>query len=152
MEVTPIENHLELEAGVTALFKRHAEWSVDLLFKKPWTLSKKAEFMVGIGPDAYPGRVFNGRVDFILPQLDTNTRTLPVRLVFANAGLKLRPGMYVNVRAKLPMGRQLVVPASAAFHSGTKNLLFVYKGEGSIEPREVELGPQVGDDLRDHPA
>jgi RND family efflux transporter MFP subunit len=97
--------------------------------------------------DAYPGRVFNGRVDYILPQLDMNTRTLPVRLVFANPGLKLRPGMYVNVRAKLPMGRQLVVPASAAFHSGTKNLLFVYKGEGSIEPREVELGPQVGDEL-----
>jgi RND family efflux transporter MFP subunit len=97
--------------------------------------------------DAYPGRVFNGRVDYILPQLDMNTRTLPVRLVFANPSLKLRPGMYVNVRAKLPMGRQLVVPASAAFHSGTKNLLFVYKGEGSIEPREVELGPQVGDEL-----
>jgi len=97
--------------------------------------------------DAYPGRVFNGRVDYILPQLDMNTRTLPVRLVIANPGLKLRPGMYVNVRAKLPMGRLLVVPASAAFHSGTKNLLFVYKGEGSIEPREVELGPQIGDEL-----
>src|SRR6266699_5803181 len=97
--------------------------------------------------DAYPGRVFNGRVDYILPQLDVNTRTLPVRLVFANPALKLRPGMYVNVRAKLPMGRQLVVPASAAFHSGTKNLVFVYGGEGNIEPREVELGPQVGDEL-----
>jgi RND family efflux transporter MFP subunit len=97
--------------------------------------------------DAYPGRVFNGRVDYILPQFDMNTRTLPVRLVFPNPGLKLRPGMYVNVRAKLPMGRQLVVPASAAFHSGTKSLVFVYSGEGSIEPREVELGPQVGDEL-----
>jgi len=97
--------------------------------------------------EAYPGRVFNGRVDYVLPQLDMNTRTLPVRLVFANPGMKLRPGMYVNVRAKVPMGRQLVVPASAAFHSGTKNLLFVYKGEGSIEPREVELGPQVDDEL-----
>src|SRR5229473_834458 len=96
--------------------------------------------------DAYPGRVFNGQVDYILPQLDVNTRTLPVRLVFANPGLKLRPGMYVNVRAKLPMGRQLVVPASAAFHSGTKNLVFVYRGD-NIEPREVELGPQVGDEL-----
>ena len=97
--------------------------------------------------DAYPGRVFNGRVDYILPQLDMNTRTLPVRLVFANPGLKLRPGMYVNVCAKLPMGRRLVVPASAAFHSGTKNLVFVYRDEGNIEPREVELGPQVGDEL-----
>ena len=97
--------------------------------------------------DAYPGRVFNGRVDYILPQLDMNTRTLPVRLVFANPGLKLRPGMYVNVRAKSPMGRQLVIPASAAFHTGTKTLVFVYRGEGNIEPREVELGPQVGDQI-----
>ncbi len=97
--------------------------------------------------DAYPGRVFHGRVDYILPQLDMNTRTLPVRLVFPNPGLKLRPGMYVNVGVKPTMGRQLVVPASAVFHSGTKNLVFVYRGEGSIEPREVELGPQVGDEL-----
>src|SRR6267143_3317170 len=67
--------------------------------------------------DAYPGRVFNGRVDYILPQLDMNTRTLPVRLVFSNLGLKLRPGMYVNVHAKLPLGEQLVIPSSAAFHS-----------------------------------
>ena len=97
--------------------------------------------------DAYPGRVFNGHVDYILPQVDMNTRTLPVRLVLPNPGLKLRPGMYVNVRAKLAMGRQLVVPASAAFHSGTKNLVFVHSGEGSIEPRAVELGPQVGDEI-----
>jgi Cu(I)/Ag(I) efflux system membrane fusion protein/cobalt-zinc-cadmium efflux system membrane fusion protein len=97
--------------------------------------------------DTYPGRVFSGRVEYILPQLDMNTRTLPVRLVFPNPGLKLRPGMYTNVHVKLPMGRQLVVPASAAFHSGTKNLIFVYQGEGSIEPREVEFGPQVGDQI-----
>ena len=97
--------------------------------------------------DAYPGRVFPGRVEYLLPQFDMNTRTLPVRLVFANPGLRLRPGMYVNVRVKLPMGRQLVVPASAAFHSGTKNLVFVYHGEGNIEPREVEFGPQVGDQI-----
>jgi RND family efflux transporter MFP subunit len=97
--------------------------------------------------DAYPGRVFNGRVEYILPQIDMNTRTLPVRLVFSNPGLKLRPGMYVNVGVKLSMGRQLVVPASAAFHTGTKNLIFVYQGEGNIEPREVEFGPQVGDQI-----
>jgi hypothetical protein len=52
VEVTPIENWLELEAGVTPLFARHSkEWDVDLLFKKPWTLSRKAEFMVGLGPE-----------------------------------------------------------------------------------------------------
>lgn len=52
VEVTPIENWLELEAGVTPLFSRSStEWDVDLLFKKPWTISKKAEFMLGVGPE-----------------------------------------------------------------------------------------------------
>lgn len=52
VEVTPIENWLELEAGVTPIFSRHStEWSTDLLFKKPWTLSRKAEFMFGLGPE-----------------------------------------------------------------------------------------------------
>lgn len=97
--------------------------------------------------DAYPGRVFPGRVDYLLPQLDMATRTLPVRLVFPNPGLKLRPGMYVNVNVKLPLGRQLVVPDSAVFHSGTRNLVFVYTGDGNIEPREVQVGAHVGDQL-----
>ena len=55
--------------------------------------------------------------------------------------------MYVTVRVKAPMGEQLVMPASAAFHTGTKNLVFVYHSDGSIEPREVELGPQTGDEV-----
>jgi hypothetical protein len=51
-EVTPIENWLELEAGVTPLFRLNStEWDTDLLFKKPWTLSRKAEFMFGVGPE-----------------------------------------------------------------------------------------------------
>ncbi len=97
--------------------------------------------------DAYPGRVFKGRVDYLLPQLDVATRTLPVRLVFSNPDLKLRPGMYVNVSLKLPLGKRLVVPDSAVFHSGTRNLIFTYAGDGNIEPNEVELGPHVGDEF-----
>lgn len=52
VEVTPVEKWLELEAGVTPLFSRHTrEWDTDLLFKKPWTLSKRVEFMIGVGPE-----------------------------------------------------------------------------------------------------
>jgi hypothetical protein len=52
VEVTPIKNWLELEFGTTALFRRHStEWGTDLLFKKPWDLSPKVEFMFGIGPE-----------------------------------------------------------------------------------------------------
>jgi hypothetical protein len=51
-EVTPIENWLELEAGVSPFYTRNStEWDTDLLFKKPWTLSRKTEFMLGIGPE-----------------------------------------------------------------------------------------------------
>jgi hypothetical protein len=51
-EITPIENWLELEAGVSPFYTRSStEWDTDLLFKKPWTLSRKAEFMLGIGPE-----------------------------------------------------------------------------------------------------
>jgi multidrug efflux pump subunit AcrA (membrane-fusion protein) len=55
--------------------------------------------------------------------------------------------MYVNVHVKLPLGRQSVVPASAIFHSGTRNLIFAYQGEGNIQPRDVEVGARVGDDV-----
>jgi hypothetical protein len=52
VEFTPIEKWLEIEAGTTPLFRRHStEWDTDLLFKKPWTLSKKVEFMFGVGPE-----------------------------------------------------------------------------------------------------
>lgn len=52
VEFTPIEKWLEIEAGVTPLFRRHStEWDTDLLFKKPWTLSEKVEFMFGVGPE-----------------------------------------------------------------------------------------------------
>ena len=51
-EITPIENWLELEAGVSPFYTKHStEWDTDLLFKKPWTLSRKAEFMLGVGPE-----------------------------------------------------------------------------------------------------
>ena len=52
VETTPIENWLELEAGVSPFFTHAStEWDTDLLFKKPWTISSKAEFMLGVGPE-----------------------------------------------------------------------------------------------------
>ena len=52
VEITPIEDWLELEGGVTSFSSRgNAEWDTDLLFKKPWTLSDRVEFMFGLGPE-----------------------------------------------------------------------------------------------------
>ncbi len=97
--------------------------------------------------DAYPGRTFYGRIDQILPQVDVTTRTVRVRLVFANPGVVLKPGMYVNVAIDAPMGRQLVVPASAVLQAGMRSIAFVDHGGGSLEPRDVQIGPQLDDSI-----
>jgi RND family efflux transporter MFP subunit len=95
--------------------------------------------------DAYPRQTFNGRVRDILPQVDMNTRTARVRIALANPGLKLKPGMYVNVALQVPLGRQLVVPASAVLHAGMRQLVFVSGGDGLFQPREVQTSGQAGD-------
>ena len=97
--------------------------------------------------DSYPGRTFSGQIEEILPQVDMATRTVRVRLAIANPGLKLKPGMFVNVDLKTSLGRQLVVPASAVFQSGTRQLVFLNHGNGSLEPKEITVGPRVGDDF-----
>lgn len=97
--------------------------------------------------DSYPGRVFTGRIEEILPQVDMATRTVRTRLEIANPGLKLKPGMFVNVELRTNLGRQLVVPASAVFQSGTRQLVFLDRGNGNLEPKEIVTGPRVGDDF-----
>src|SRR5579863_8228733 len=95
----------------------------------------------------FPSREFRGHVDFIYPQLDMDTRTAKVRVVFSNSDLQLKPGMFVNVALKVPMGRQLVIPANGVLQSGTRQIAFVKRSDEYLEPREVELGPRVGDDF-----
>jgi hypothetical protein len=64
-----------------------------------------------------------------------------------NPGIMLKPGMFVNVDLKSSLGRQLVVPASAVFQTGLRQIVFVDHGDGSIEPKDVQLGARVGDDF-----
>jgi Cu(I)/Ag(I) efflux system membrane fusion protein/cobalt-zinc-cadmium efflux system membrane fusion protein len=97
--------------------------------------------------NTYPGRTFTGRVDFIYPQVDMETRTAKVRVVFSNSGLQLKPGMFVDVSLKVPMGSQLVIPTTGVLQSGTREIVFVERSDGYIEPREVQLGSRVGDDF-----
>src|SRR5579884_3359139 len=82
--------------------------------------------------DSYPGRTFYGRVDFIYPNVDMTTRTARVRLVFTNPGLLLRPGMFVNVDLEIPMGLQVVVPATAVFQAGAQQIAFIDRGGGHL--------------------
>lgn len=97
--------------------------------------------------DSYPGRTFSGRVSFIWPEVDQATRTARVRLEIPNPAMQLSLGMFVNVLIDAPLGRQLSIPASGVFHTGTRQIAFVDRGGGYFEPKEIEVGPQAGDDV-----
>jgi Cu(I)/Ag(I) efflux system membrane fusion protein/cobalt-zinc-cadmium efflux system membrane fusion protein len=97
--------------------------------------------------NTYPGRTFAGRVDFVYPLVDMDTRTAKVRVVFSNPRLQLKPGMFVNVSLKVLMGSQLVIPATGVLQSGSREIVFVARGDGYIEPREVVLASRAGDDF-----
>ncbi|MGI9071418.1 MAG: FixH family protein [Bryobacteraceae bacterium] len=107
----------------------------------------KPDDPVEITVDTYPGRTFRGQIESILPQVDLATRTVRARVEIFNPDLKLKPGMFVNVKFKTNMGRHLVVPASAVLQSGTRQIAFVDEGGGRLTPKDVVLGPRVGDEV-----
>jgi len=93
---------------------------------------------------AYPGETFQGEITFIYPYLNQEARTNAVRLVFKNPKLRLKPDMYGTVEIQVNRGRKLAVPEQAVLDSGTRQIVYVVRGEGMFEPRQVTLGPKVG--------
>jgi len=96
--------------------------------------------------DALPGRTFQGRVTFIYPQLDEKTRTLTARVEVVNSSGALRPGMFATAELSRAGRRAVSVPLTAVLPTGTKDLVFVNRGDGRFVPREVRVGAR-GDSL-----
>lgn len=96
---------------------------------------------------AFPGRSFEGTVEFIYPTLSPETRTARVRIVIPNPDKALRAAMYatVDIAAQSSGQPALAVPVSAVIDSGTRQVVLVDRGEGRFEPRPVRLGTQGGD-------
>lgn len=97
--------------------------------------------MVNITVNAYPNKVFKGKIDYIYPMVTSETRTAKVRVVLANPDGVLKPDMYASIQ--LMSGHDasvLAVPDSAVIDSGTRQVVLVQFTEGLYEPREVKLG------------
>jgi len=96
---------------------------------------------------AFPGRSFEGRVEFIYPTLSAETRTARVRIVMPNPDKTLRAAMYASIEIAAPAaaGPMLAVPVSAVIDSGARQVVLIDRGEGRFEPRPVRLGTQGGD-------
>jgi len=96
---------------------------------------------------AYPGETFRGNVSYIYPTLNTEARTVRVRLELPNPGLKLKPGMFGTVTVQTDAVRTLVVPKEAVLDTGLRQLVFLDRGEGAYAPYPVKLGRRNQDDV-----
>src|SRR4030088_646171 len=100
---------------------------------------------VDVRPRAFAHRAFSGKVALIYPHLNAQTRTARVRIELANPDGLLRPDMYgdaeINPRSPDPV---LSLPDSAIPNTGTRQAVFVDKGDGRFEPRDVKLGRRGG--------
>ena len=91
-----------------------------------------------------PGPWRIGRVSYVYPTIDTTSRALRARVVVANADGALKPGMYATVRLSTPRRSALTVPSAAVLRGGDRDVVFVDVGDGSLLPREVEIGGSAG--------
>ena len=88
----------------------------------------------------FPGKELSSKIDYIYPTISADTRTAKIRLTIPNPGGQLKPQMFTNVEIRISLGQKLVIPESAVIDTGTSQVVYVDKGEGAFEPREVELG------------
>lgn len=91
---------------------------------------------------AFPGEVFEGKVTFILHELEMATRTAKARIEVANPDHRIRHDMFaeVEIDAASDDDNRLVIPNSALIDSGNRQVVIVDKGDGKFEPRDITLG------------
>jgi membrane fusion protein, copper/silver efflux system len=97
---------------------------------------------VEITSDSLPGTSLHGRVGFLDTSIDPQTRTASARIEVPNPSMRLRPGMFVQVKFATPAGRDvLAIPRSAVLDTGMRKIVYVAKSNGEFEGRQVQLGP-----------
>ena len=133
-----------------------ALWLVAEVFEQDLGLVRIGQ-AAKIHVNAYPDRIFNGKVAFIYPSVTAETRTARVRIELANPGLLLKPAMYAEVELAVPQSpvKRLSVPDSAVLDSGNRQMVLVRRDEGRFEPREIKVGArgdgyvEVADGIRE---
>ena len=94
--------------------------------------------------DYVPGHIYDAKVGYVYPYLESKARTGRVRVEIRNKELELRPGMYANVELGSDLGNRVQVPAPAVVYTGPRRLVFVDLGEGRFKPQEIQVGTEAG--------
>ncbi len=89
---------------------------------------------------SFPGETIKSSIDYVYPYLNNDTRTVKARAVISNSGYRIKPDMYGYADINVELGERLAVPADAVMNTGTKQVVFVYQGDGYFEPRTIKIG------------
>jgi Cu(I)/Ag(I) efflux system membrane fusion protein len=114
-------------------------WIVADIYEYELPLIKVGQ-MARIGLSYFPGKEFSSPVDYVYPSLAGDTRTAKARFIIPNPDGALKPQMFTNVEITINMGSRLAVPTAAVIDTGARQIVYVDKGEGNFEPREVAPG------------
>jgi len=107
-------------------------------YELPWI---KAGVPATVTLDYLPGKTYRGTVTYVYPYLEGKTRTATVRVELSNPRMELKPDMYAHIElAPRVGGKSILIPSEAVIRSGIRNVVFVARGEGRFEPREITLG------------
>ncbi len=118
-------------------------WIVADLFENEAQYVRPGEKVKVTFPDQ--GETRQATVSEVLPEFDPATLTVKVRLEMDNPGFTLRPGMFVDVEFPIKKPPTINVPVDAIMDSGLKQTVFVDRGNGYFEPRQVKIGWRLGD-------
>ncbi len=113
-------------------------------YEQPWVKEGQS---ASITLSYIPGRTFKGTVEYVYPFLNEKTRDITVRIRAQNEDGQLLPGMFANVVMDCDLGTTaLLVPDEAILDTGVRKLVFVQRGPGKFEGREVTLGVRAAND------
>jgi len=117
-------------------------WVVSDIFEYELPLIKAGEKAL-ISLSYFPGKEFSSTIEYVYPMISADTRSAKVRFTIPNPGNKLKPQMYTNVEIKINLGNKLIIPDDAVLDAGKRQVIYVDKGEGNFEPREVSVGAKA---------
>lgn len=103
------------------------------------SVGDEAEIQLPYDPD----KSFKGKISYIYPEIEIETRTAKARIELDNPDQKLKPGMFSNISLKKNLGEAIVIPDDAVIDTGTRKIVFVKTGTSRFEPREIKAGPRI---------
>ena len=147
---SPVSGYVVQKAAFQGMRAMPGEKLLDIAdLSTVWILSDIFEYelpLIKVGEKAlislsyFPGRTFTSTIDYVYPAIAADTRSAKVRFTIPNPGNRLKPQMYTDVEVKVNLGNKLVIPDDAVLDAGKRQVVYVDRGEGNFEPREVSIG------------